>query len=176
MKKLLSCIAVLAVSCTLISGCFSRAPDNSGAPNGGFWFEIPDANTEGGNYVYDAVKEQDFTSVSDQASSYFSLDRNTASYSLVRNQIERGVEVEAKGVRIEEMINYFDYGFDEPEDKAVALTTALSPCPWNEDGKLLSVGLKTAEYNTEYVNANYVFLIDVSGSMSGDSRLGLAKK
>ena len=87
MKKLLSCIAVLAVSCTLISGCFSRAPDNSGAPNGGFWFEIPDANTEGGNYVYDAVKEQDFTSVSDQASSYFSLDRNTASYSLVRNQI-----------------------------------------------------------------------------------------
>ena len=176
MKKLLSCIAVLAVSCTLISGCFSRAPDNSGAPNGGFWFEIPDANTEGGNYVYDAVKEQDFTSVSDQASSYFSLDRNTASYSLVRNQIERGVEVEAKGVRIEEMINYFDYGFDEPEDKAVALTTALSPCPWNEEGKLLSVGLKTAEYNTEYVNANYVFLIDVSGSMSGDSRLGLAKK
>ena len=60
---MLSCIAVLAVSCTLISGCFSRAPDNSGVPNGGFWFEIPDANTEGGNYVYDAVKEQDFTSV-----------------------------------------------------------------------------------------------------------------
>lgn len=94
---------------------------------------------------------------------------------MVRSQIERGYDVESDGVRIEELINYFDYDFTAPTDKAVAVSTAYSECPWNEGSKLMLVGLKTAEVVSN-ANANYVFLIDASGSMSGDSRIGLAKK
>ncbi|MCM1236016.1 MAG: von Willebrand factor type A domain-containing protein, partial [Ruminococcus flavefaciens] len=96
-------------------------------------------------------------------------------YSLVRNQINYGYKVDASGVRIEEMINYFDYGFPSPEDKSLAASAYLSDCPWNADNKLMLVGLKSTEMVLDS-NANYVFLIDVSGSMSGDNRIGLAKK
>lgn len=128
----------------------------------------------GDGFHYDSVKEVGFTEVSKAASSYFSLDRNTASYSQVRSMIERGYKVSEDSVRIEEMINYFDYDFPAPDEKSVAVTAALADCPWSEN-KLMAVGLKTTEFINES-NANYVFLIDVSGSMSGDKRLGLAKK
>ncbi|MDE7440506.1 MAG: von Willebrand factor type A domain-containing protein, partial [Clostridia bacterium] len=135
----------------------------------------PDLAEDGNNYVHDNIVEQDFTSVAQSASSYFSLDRNTASYSQVRTQINDKKKVDASGVRIEEMINYFDYNFPAPEDKAVSVSTYLTSCPWNADSKLMLAGIKTTEMVWEG-NANYVFLIDVSGSMTGDNRLTLAKK
>lgn len=181
MKKILAAVLALSATCALFSACMSNVDDANApsgvpdySPNG--WFEIADGTASEGNYVYDSIVEQDFTNVKKEPSSYFSLDRNTASYALVRNQIESDLIVSADAVRIEEMINYFDYDFAAPTEKAVAVSTALSPCPWNEDNKLMAIGLKTTEYQAEFVNANYVFLIDVSGSMAGDDRLGLAKK
>lgn len=182
MKKLLACIAALAASCLMFTACGSY----EGAPSNGWhggW--IPDASTDpstgnpeldepGGGFHHDSIVEVGYTDVSKEPSSYFSLDRNTASYSHVRSMIDRGYTVEEDSVRIEELINYFDYDFPAPTDKSVAVTSALADSPWSEN-KLMAVGLKTTEYKNES-NANYVFLIDVSGSMSGDSRLGLAKK
>lgn len=134
-----------------------------------------EADGSGNNYVYEGIVEQDFINVSDQASSYFSLDRNTASYSQIRSQLEYGWTISPYSVRIEEMINYFDYDFEAPTDSAVGVSAYLSDCPWNDNHKLMLAGIKTVEKKNDSVNGNYVFLIDVSGSMSGDSRLGLAK-
>lgn len=136
--------------------------------------ENPDEES-GGNYVYDGIVEQDFKNVSQDPSSYFSLDRNTANYSQVRYQIENKWKVSPDSVRIEELINYFDYDFEAPTDSAVNVSAYLSDCPWNDQHKLMLAGVKTTEINLEDVNGNYVFLIDVSGSMSGDKRIGLAK-
>lgn len=189
MKKILSLIAVLCASCLIFGACAGAPRGNDkdgglGSSGSNRYPEDPSAGTpdldddEGnadGGFHYDSVKEVGFIEVSKEANSYFSLDRNTATYSHVRSMIERGYKVAEDSVRIEEMINYFDYDFTAPTDKAVAVTTALADCPWNSENKIMSVGLKTTEFKNES-NANYVFLIDVSGSMSGDSRLGLAKK
>ncbi len=172
MKKLLMSVAVLGAGCMLFSACGGM--NDGREPWGPSYDYITDA--EGDNFVHDSIIEKDFTSVSQTATSYFSLDRNTASYSQIRTQIDAGQKVACASVRIEEMINYFDYGFAVPTDKSVALTTALSPCPWNENNNLMLVGLKTTQVEVEDVNANYVFLIDVSGSMSGRERLPLAKE
>ena len=181
MKKFLACVAALSASCLIFGACgaYKGAYDLGFDGNPNTWFPSAGEDEQwadaDGNFHYESIKEVGFTEVSKAASSYFSLDRNTASYSQVRSVIENGGRVAEDSVRIEELINYFDYDFTAPEDKAVAVSAALADCPWNEDNKLMAVGLKTTEFINEN-NANYVFLIDVSGSMSGDRRLGLAKK
>lgn len=169
-KKSIAAIALTAAACLCFTAC-------SGSYGGGYWpSAIPDASEAYGNYRHGDIVEQDFKDVSKNPSSYFSLDRNTAGYALVRSQIENGSKISENSVRIEEMINYFDYDFPAPEDKAVGVTSYLSSCPWNAKNKLMLVGLKTAYYDLGEVDANYVFLVDVSGSMSGEKRLGLAQK
>lgn len=171
MKKPITCIALAAVA-----ACFCLSACNSGYKSGGYFPSAPGDSGVDAGYKYDEIIEQDFKDVSKQPSSYFSLDRNTAGYSLVRYQIENGVKISANSVRIEEMLNYFNYDFPAPTEKAVSVSTYTSPCPWNADNKLMLVGLKTAHYDLGETDANYVFLIDVSGSMSGEERISLAKK
>ena len=199
MKKLLSVIAAITASCLVLGGCGgtpladgsesdaetggsqyypSDSDEDEDSDEGDFfddWFEGPNASSpDEGGFQHESIIEVGFTDVSKEASSYFSLDRNTASYSHVRSAIEMGYTVAADSVRIEELINYFDYDYPAPTQKSVAVSATLADCPWS-DNKIMAVGLKTTEYVNEN-NANYVFLIDVSGSMSGDKRLGLAKK
>lgn len=168
MKKALLGLTALTAACICLSAC--------GSVYEGDTSHYPEALAPDGNFRYDEVIEQDYALVADKATSYFSLDRNTASYSQVRSQIENGSTPQSDSVRIEEMINYFGYDYPAPDDGAVKVTGYLSDCPWNADNKLMLVGMKTIEYSLEAENANYVFLIDVSGSMSGDNRIGLAKQ
>lgn len=191
MKKFTAALAAFIAAVSVVSFAACSAPNGGydGGYGGGDWSggTIPeglpgagdsgDETGDGGSgFVHDSIVENGFTDVAEEPASYFSLDRNTASYSQMRYQIEHGNKVYADSVRIEELINYFDYDFPAPEEKAVAVSTYLSDCPWNAAHKLMLAGIKTAEKKTESVNGNYVFLVDVSGSMSGDSRLGLAKK
>ena len=203
MKKILAFAAVAAAACIGLTACSASGKGDYGYNDGNWSGNLSVGGSAGGDeadsmapgegtddenqgaanpdkpnegYVHDSIIEQDFTNVASEASSYFSLDRNTAGYSLMRSQIERGYKISPDSVRIEEMINYFDYGFDGAGEDTLKVSTYLSDCPWNENSKLMLAGVKTAEYDLKDVNANYVFLIDVSGSMSGNSRLGLAKK
>ena len=131
----------------------------------------------GGNYHYGSIYETPFTAVDEENnSSYFSLDRNTACYSYVRSQIENEWTIYPDSIRIEEMINYFDYSYPEPTDEAISVSTYLTDCPWNAGNKLITVGVKTQTVELDATNGNYVLLIDVSGSMSGKNRIGLAQK
>ncbi len=127
---------------------------------------------------YNKVTENGYESVIENPLSTFSIDVDTASYANVRRMIEYGQEINPDAVRIEEFINYFDYEYSEPTtDDSFSVTTEISDCPWNDESKLLLVGLKAEELEmSEREPLNLVFLIDVSGSMFSEDKLPLVQK
>ncbi|PZQ58827.1 MAG: VWA domain-containing protein [Phenylobacterium zucineum] len=111
--------------------------------------------------------------------STFSVDVDTASYANVRRFISEGARVPADAVRVEEMVNYFDYGYAGPTDRAQPFSTyvALAPSPWSAQRQILHIGIQGYDLTrAEPPPLNLVFLIDTSGSMSGPDRLPLAQK
>ena len=92
--------------------------------------------------------------------------------------IEYGANVRPDSVRVEEFINYFSYDYSEPTtDDPFSVTTELSDCPWNDEAKLLLVGLKAKDIDmSRREPLNLVFLIDVSGSMFSEDKLPLVQK
>ncbi len=133
----------------------------------------PQFNTEG----YSTIHENGYKNVIDAPLSTFSIDVDKASYSNVRRFLNSGQLPPKDAVRIEEMINYFSYDYSEPKDEhPFSVSTELSVCPWNTEHQLLHVGLKGMEIDKDELPAsNLVFLIDVSGSMNSQNKLGLLK-
>jgi Ca-activated chloride channel homolog len=127
---------------------------------------------------YSKVKEQGFCSVKQNPYSTFSIDVDAASYSNMRRLLLQGELPPKNSVRIEEWINYFNYHYPQPYGKhPFSITTEYSDCPWNENHKLLHLGLKGKEMDQKDTPANnLVFLIDVSGSMDEPNKLPLLKK
>ncbi|MBX2871318.1 MAG: von Willebrand factor type A domain-containing protein [Saprospiraceae bacterium] len=110
--------------------------------------------------------------------STFSIDVDHASYSNVRRFLNNN-EMPPKGsIRVEEMINYFDYTYPRPTGQVpFETTTEVSDCPWNKDRHLLHIGIQGEEIPFEETPANnLVFLLDVSGSMNGTNKLPLVKQ
>ncbi|KAF9660411.1 von Willebrand factor type A domain-containing protein [Tenacibaculum sp. ZH5_bin.1] len=107
----------------------------------------------------------------------FSIDVDKASYSNIRRMINSGQKIPKDAVKIEEMINYFDYNYPQPKGKhPFSITTEIVTTPWNKDTQLVRIGLKGKEYKQENLPAsNLTFLIDVSGSMSDHNKLPLLK-
>lgn len=142
--------------------------------DGGDTREEIEYNTE----EYKSITENGFLSAVNHPLSTFSSDVDTAPYSNVRRMILEGGQVEKDAVRIEEMINYFSYDYPQPkEGEPFSVTTEVVPCPWNEQTKLLSVGLQAKKLDFEQLQqSNLVFLIDVSGSMDSPDKLPLVQK
>ncbi|MGI6393838.1 MAG: vWA domain-containing protein [bacterium] len=137
-----------------------------------------DENWEEENVVGDLV-ENEFIETSKEDTSTFSVDVDTASYSLVRNYLmSYNVMPPVNNIRIEELVNYFDYNYPQPEEgKPFSVTMEMADSPWRDDANIIMFGLKGREIDPEMVPAsNLVFLIDTSGSMSGSNRLPLLKK
>ncbi len=140
-------------------------------------------NTVRGNYrvendeSYKALFENEFKSVSYDPLSTFSIDVDRASYSNVRRMINNGQDIPLDAVKIEEMVNYFDYDYATPQDeKLFAVHTEVAQTPWNKESLLMKIGLKGKEINTDELPAsNLTFLIDISGSMSYANKLPLLK-
>lgn len=111
--------------------------------------------------------------------STFSVDVDTASYANVRRFLNEGQRVPADAVRVEELVNYFDYGYAPPRDRAQPFSThvALVPSPWSAERQILHIGIQGYDLTrAEPPPLNLVFLIDTSGSMWGPDRLPLAQK
>ncbi len=128
---------------------------------------------------YHAFKENKLTLVAEQQVSTFSIDVDTGSYSNVRRFINSGQLPREDAVRVEELINYFNYGYKGPESEKTPFSvyTELAPSPWNSQSKLLHIGLQGYDVPMENLPAaNLVFLIDVSGSMNSDKKIGLLKQ
>lgn len=131
--------------------------------------------------TYEEMDENEFMDVEKQPLSTFAADVDTASYTNIRRMINEGYmpdEIPSGSVRIEEMINYFDYDIPAPKDgEPFCVTAEMNTCPWNEDNKLLMVGMRTEEIDLSDAPAsNLVFLIDVSGSMYDDDKLPLLQQ
>ena len=117
--------------------------------------------------------------VADEPVSTFSIDVDTASYSNVRRFIDEGRAPPADAVRVEELINYFDYGYDRPTSatQPFAITTAVTDSPWAPGRQIVHVALQGYELpEAERRPLNLTFLVDVSGSMGPADRLALAQK
>lgn len=133
-----------------------------------------DFNGEG----YAHIAENSFTTALDQPLSTFSVDVDKAAYSNVRRFLNSGQLPPAGAVRIEEMINYFDYDYQQPSGSdPFNVITEVAGCPWNEKHQLVHIALKGKEIRKQQLPpSNLVFLIDVSGSMQDEDKLPLLKK
>jgi Ca-activated chloride channel family protein len=115
--------------------------------------------------------------VAEEPVSTFSVDVDTASYSFVRRQLQAGVLPQKDAVRVEEMINYFDYSWPAADSRKEPFrpTVVVGDSPWGKGRKLVHIGIKGYEIpRGEQPDSNLVLLMDVSGSMSSPDRLPLA--
>ena len=111
--------------------------------------------------------------------STFSIDVDTASYANVRRFLNEGEQPPTDAVRVEELINYFDYGYAPPPSRQppFATTVAVVPSPWSRERQLVHIGIQGYELPArERPPLNLVFLIDTSGSMNTPDKLPLAQK
>ncbi len=129
------------------------------------------------NESYAKIDESGFKKVTLNPLSTFSIDVDVASYGNLRRYINGGSLPPADAVRVEEMINYFNYDYPQPRgDNPFSINAEYSICPWNKENYLLHVGLKGKEIEmSELPASNIVFLLDVSGSMSSENKLPLLK-
>ncbi|MBX3252743.1 MAG: von Willebrand factor type A domain-containing protein [Chitinophagaceae bacterium] len=127
--------------------------------------------------TYSALVENAFVKTSDNPVTGLTLNVNRASYSNIRRFINMNSVVPGDAVRIEEMLNYFNFNYTEPGgDSIFTVRSQLSSCPWNSENSLLFVQVCSKKLNLDKIPpSNLVFLVDVSGSMDMPNRLPLLK-
>ncbi len=122
------------------------------------------------------VEQNTVKRVADTPVSTFSIDVDTASYSFVRRQLNRGVLPQKNSVRIEELVNYFHYDYPTAAttERPFLPTVTVIPSPWKKGNKLIHIAIKGYDLKpAEAPRSNLVFLLDVSGSMSASDKLPL---
>ncbi len=127
---------------------------------------------------YDGREVAAVQAVADQPVSTFSVDVDTGAYSNVRRMLNQGQMPPEGAVRTEELINYFRYDYPVPRDRSrpFSVSTDMTTTPWNEETRLLRVGLRGYDLpRTQRPAANLVFLVDVSGSMNSPDKLPLVQ-
>lgn len=128
------------------------------------------------NYAH--VEDGNVLRVLEQPVSTFSIDVDTGSYSNLRRILRSGSLPRQDAVRVEEMINYFEYAYAPPRDRSrpFSVHTELAPTPWNAKTHLLRIGLQGWRPAGTLPPSNLVFLVDVSGSMQDADKLPLVKQ
>lgn len=137
------------------------------------YYPLELANTE----EYKTINDNQFLTALDNPLSTFSIDVDTASYSNMRRFLLNNQMPPVDAVRIEEMVNYFNYDYPVPKNnEPFSITTNMAVCPWNDQHQLLHIGLKGRTPDAANLPpSNLVFLIDVSGSMNDSDKLPLLK-
>ena len=184
MKKNDVLLGLAAIS-LLVTGCGTAESDsyyemNLSVPmydalyNGSNTNNVP--STSQGD-KFEGYTDNPFVKTAQQSVSTFSVDADGASYAIVRRYLENGFNVDPSSVRIEEFLNYFTFNYNSPSNgENVAINAEVGDCPWNTEHKLLRLGIKGKELTaSEMPRANFVFLIDVSGSMASSDKLFLLK-
>ncbi|TGD77901.1 vWA domain-containing protein [Hymenobacter wooponensis] len=145
-----------------------------------YGYGYPAQPEPGAGESYATIAENGFRNATKEPLSTFSIDVDAASYSNVRRFLQQGQLPPADAVRTEELINYFQYSYPQPAPttpEPFRVITEQAQCPWNPEHQLVQVALQGRKVPTEKLPpANLVFLIDVSGSMQGDDRLGLVQQ
>jgi Ca-activated chloride channel family protein len=130
-----------------------------------------------GGETYSNLLENDFVPAKKYPETGFAINTDKASYSNMRRFINMGSTVPPDAIRIEEMLNYFNFGYAAPpKDSVFNFDSYLTSCPWNADNELFYLKVCARKVNLDTVPAsNLVFLIDISGSMDMPNRLPLLK-
>lgn len=178
MKRILSLTLVFALI-VMLASCSMANPKADGGyvdSNASYAPDMSGENISSENYT--EIQENEFVNTAQNPNSYFSIDANTASYPNLRRLIANGAGYIPKdAVRVEEMLNYFDYDYDTPTDGSVlSLTASVFDTPYNSETKLMTIGLAAEKVELSGVKNNLVFLIDVSGSMYSDNKLPLVQQ
>jgi len=154
-----------------VDGNYSYADVESGAyPDYGY-VETPSGDQ------FSEITDNPFVSAKENNVSTFSVDADGAAYGIMRKYTSNGWSINKSSARIEEYLNYFPYNYAEPTDgNNVAINYEIGECPWNKEHRLLRLGIKGKTLTADETPlANFVFLIDVSGSMDESDKLGLLK-
>lgn len=168
-----------AMAPIMVAGGYKMSVTSANGKNTPFGRSVVGELQEQGNTEdYSSIQENGFQEVKNNALTTFSIDVDRASYSNVRRFLTQGQMPYKDAVRIEEMINYFDYDYAQPKNEhPFSINTELSDSPFNKGLKLLHIGLQGKIIPNENLPAsNLVFLIDVSGSMSSANKLPLLKQ
>lgn len=190
-KKIFSLLLTLVILLTF-SACGATDEQKSegginDGMNGGMNAAPAPAPSEDSDYEsledrFDTFVENEFIKTEIENVSTFSSDVDTASYAYFRKLVQSGyslselIATAGHSIRTEEMINYFDYGYQNPKDGELFSTAMqIAPCPWNDNAVLMTLGLQTKKVEIGTKN-NLVFLIDVSGSMNSRDKLELLKE
>lgn len=163
----------------------TKKSNQAGVVSGGFSAEYgyssnnKISNNHNFDYINESYKNIEFnkflTTIGNPLSS-FAADVDRASYSNIRRLIENGQKVDRDAVKIEEMINYFTYDYDEPKTDKFNIITEYSDCPWNPNHNLLMISLKSKDIPKDKLpQSHLVFLLDVSGSMNNYNKLPLVQ-
>jgi Ca-activated chloride channel family protein len=158
----------------------NRSANFQSAMDGSFRSAVqyPMPVTPGNTENYNPINENSFQNAGQTPVTTFSIDVDRAAYSNVRRFLNTGQMPPIDAVRIEEMINYFEYQYPQPKGTdPVSVTTEMTHSPWNPGHKLVHIGLQAKKIPTGDLPAsNLVFLIDVSGSMMDQNKLPLLKQ
>lgn len=192
MNKTISKLLIFVMFMFLLTSCSSKDevkynenPYEDSKVNDGYFTSDKkiEINTEEYRYIeknteeYAYIEENVYRASINNPLSTFSIDVDTASYSNVRRFLMDGQMPQKDAVRIEEMINYFNYDYPKPKgDVPFNIITEISECPWNDKHQLAMIALKGKEMiQEEKLRSNLVFLLDVSGSMNEPDKLPLLK-
>ena len=159
----------------VLGGIVSGAPMPNSSPtmNVADGFMRQDVNTE----AFPDATANPLKITSEDPVSTFSIDVDTASYAIVRSSLMAGQLPPAQAVRIEEMVNYFPYGYQAPEDAPFRQTVTVTGTPWNSGTQIVHIAIQgQMPAITDRAPLNLVFLIDTSGSMNSSDKLPLLKK
>ncbi len=161
------------VSPVLVEGADYRALEATGRAG---YLPAPQAARPSGTETFANEAASPLLRASEEPVSTFSVDVDTASYSVVRSSLTHGYLPAPESVRIEELVNYFPYAYPPPGDRGAPFrpTVAVSETPWNADTLLMHIGIQGRLPATEdRPPLNLVFLIDTSGSMDEPNKLPL---
>lgn len=149
-----------------------------GAVANGYMSPAPAVSENYNTEDYSPIKENRFQRPTNAPLSTFSIDVDAASYSNLRRFINEGQMPPKDAVRIEEMINYFEYEYPQPQGyEPFTVSTEIGACPWQPKHRLLHLGLQGKRLPANQIPAsNLVFLLDVSGSMGYANKLPLVKE
>lgn len=182
-------LPALLLTSLLLGGCQSSnnhkfvSPAASPVLMGGFsagsgWNAPPTPSHLFNTESYPSNDENTFKSAKRDPLSTFSIDVDTASYANLRRFVRENERPPAGAIRVEELINYFDYNYPVPKGETpFGVHTEVASCPWNPNHRLALIGLRSSEIPaTKRPAANLVFLLDVSGSMGSPEKLPLVQK
>lgn len=177
MKRIFNLFSIALLGATVISCAKYSMGDGLAYPEFGYAAEDPGAPDPEEGDRFGEITDNPFIKTSEQNVSTFSIDADGAAYGYMRKMISKGTLPTPSSVRIEEYLNYFTFNYDDPTgDHTVAINSEVGLCPWNEEHMLMRLGLKGKSMDLNQTPAaNFVFMVDVSGSMDSDDKLGLLK-